>query len=1537
MKAMQNSKSVKHILVLKMIRSQDNDATIPGPTIVQALQAPGNHGKSRITQILRCCLVTAALVLIAPACLAIDANTSVQDVDRKKLPARLLADGQILVPAPAPSTASSRKIVEPDSLPGIVLDDDQAEYQGSWTVSNRQPSPIGASYRHDDNKGRAERSATFTATIPDAGDYEIRLLFTWHENRSSRTKVTVTGAGEEKTLRINQREPAMKDRVPNALGIFRFEAGAKARLTVSNEGADGYVIVDGLQILPVETAREERAGKRPSGYAAIEMVEQPAPVPAINVPRKPLKPDLPRAAAASDVHGKTYDLIIFGGTPGGIAMAVRAAREGLSVLLVNRNRHLGGILSSGLRVWDTLYEGKRSPIYDEARQGIFDYYRDTYGEHSAQYRRCLPGKSGHTNGLFEPAVAEHILTRMVNAEPRITVLCDFFIADAQRDAALLKTATFRHMVEKQSVTVSGKVFADCSYEGDFAAVAKVPYRVGRESREEFGEPHAGVVYMGRGSPQTDAERRQSEAHKKLNQRPFRGWQTILPGSTGESDSHVQAFNYRTILTDDPANRLPVARPDGYDRDFIAGLEQGSVVEIPNRKFGWNRPQVIGPHDDYVEGDWATRQRVMDEHWQATLGMLYFLQNDESVSPQIRERWKPLGLAADEFPDNGHRPYEIYVREARRIVGRYVFTQHDGSLPTALDRAPVHPDSVGITEWYFDSHACTKRRVPGSLDEGKHMLHEITFPGQVPYRALLPKGLDNLLVPVCLSSTHVAWGTIRLEPTWMNLAESAAYAAGLAVETGVAPSDIDSDALLRRLADARVMITFFNDIDLDADDPRVPAAQYFGTKGFFSSYDARLNEPLTEAVRRAWGEGLTELRESRLDATALARQVRQAEAADSPKVERTRGEAMLSMWRAVGGGKSASTEDGAASPATRQRAPLKVQPVRSSSADEVRGKTYDLVVIGGTPGGIACAVRAAREGLTVLLVQHNRHIGGMLTNGLMQWDALYGGPRSPLFNEYAKSIEDYYRKTYGPGSPQFRQARYTQQHYPMSRFECGVAEYLFNQLVSAEPNITTLLAHYPADIEREGAALKTLTLRKYGTKNDITVTGVTYVDATYEGDLAALAKVPYRVGREARDEYDEPHAGRIFTNISKEAGSQDAKDGKLNLHLYGHSQGTVDPMSPGTADRAVQAYNYRFSLSNEPGNIRLPEKPPGYDREEYVGYYRRNMSAGALNGKATFNSAILPGENHGYPEATWPEREKIIERHKNFALGLMWFLQNDESVRPASREHYRSIGLPLDEFPDNDNIPYEMYVREARRIVGRHVFTEHDNRAAPSLTRPPIHADGIAFTDWAMDSHDCTWDRSPGYAYDGKLILTEESRPAQIPWRSLLPQGVDNLIVPVGLSATHVAWGAVRLEPVWMMTGEAAGLAAALSKRQGTTPGKLNADLLVRSLCEERHFVSFFNDLEADADHPAMPVAQYFATRGFFPDYNARLDEPLSEAVQAAWQTGLQQLRDGTLEPMRLAERVRYAESDSFPVTDQTRGDFLLAQFIRLQHPRCVNE
>ena len=302
-----------------------------------------------------------------------------------------------------------------------------------------------------------------------------------------------------------------------------------------------------------------------------------------------------------------------------------------------------------------------------------------------------------------------------------------------------------------------------------------------------------------------------------------------------------------------------------------------------------------------------------------------------------------------------------------------------------------------------------------------------------------------------------------------------------------------------------------------------------------------------------------------------------------------------------------------------------------------------------------------------------------------------------------------------------------------------------------------------------------------------------------------------------------------------------------------------------------------------------------------------------------NSPILSGENHDYPEADWPAREKIIERHKNFALGLMWFLQNDDSVPAKSREGFREWGLPRDEFADHGHIPYEMYVREARRIVGRHIYTEHDNSLAPGCARTPVMPDSIAITDWYMDSHSCTTNSRPGFHYDGKLILTEESRPGQIPYRSLLPQGVDNLLVPVCLSATHVAWGAVRLEPVWMETGEAAGVAAAMAVKQKIAPSKLNADQLVRELCERRFMVSFFNDVNVRGSDAWIPAAQYFGTKGFFHDYNARASEPLRQATGKAWADGLEKLRAGKLDPAAQARAVAAAEAaESKPMT---RGEF----------------
>lgn len=613
---------------------------------------------------------------------------------------------------------------------------------------------------------------------------------------------------------------------------------------------------------------------------------------------------------------------------------------------------------------------------------------------------------------------------------------------------------------------------------------------------------------------------------------------------------------------------------------------------------------------------------------------------------------------------------------------------------------------------------------------------------------------------------------------------------------------------------------------------------------------------------------------------------------------------------------------------RMTAPPSDEPVmlaKDAKPSEVNGQHYDLIVVGGTASGVACAVRAAREGCTVLLVQHNRHIGGMLANGLMQWDALYGAPRAPLFTELLGAIEKDAIARFGQDSKAHQIVRYTHEHYPVGWVEPHVMERECHRLIAAEKNLTLLLAHFPSAVEREGAMMKSVTLREYGTTKDIRVTADMFADATYEGDLFALAKVPYRVGREARDEYSEPHAGKIFVNIDHGA-PQSVIEQKLNIRAYGSRQGSIDPTSPFTADKASQAYNYRFCVSKDPANrATLTEPPVNYNREEYVHYDRKSIATNAgPNLKSHMNSCILPGENHEYPEASWPEREKIIARHRDFGLGLIWFLQNDESVPEKQRAAFREWGLAKDEFPDNNHIPYEMYVREARRIVGRYVITEHDGSLSRNYARALIHADSIAVTDWYMDSHACTKDSRPGFRYDGKLILTDESRPMQIPYRALLPQGVDNLIVPVCMSATHVAWGALRLEPVWMQTGEAAGFAAALAKQSKTTLAALDADSLVRALVKRGQLVSFFNDVKVSATDEQIQAAEYFGTKGFFGDYDARLGEPVSDAVMKLWQEGFARIKAGTLDAPELARRVQSVANERAPQNAPKRGDVLMS-------------
>ncbi len=615
-------------------------------------------------------------------------------------------------------------------------------------------------------------------------------------------------------------------------------------------------------------------------------------------------------------------------------------------------------------------------------------------------------------------------------------------------------------------------------------------------------------------------------------------------------------------------------------------------------------------------------------------------------------------------------------------------------------------------------------------------------------------------------------------------------------------------------------------------------------------------------------------------------------------------------------------------------------------------SYDIAVVGATPSGVMAAVHVARSGQKTCLVALNDHLGGMMASGLSVTDTLLSPQkvRSPLLNEFFDRVSTHYRETYGKSSEQYRTCN------DGLFFEPHVAEAVFEDLVD-EPKLTVRRRQYPTSVEREGARVREVRLESFEDDSNCRIEASAFIDATYEGDLAAIVGVPYRVGRESREEYGECYAGRVFVDAGDDA--------------------SLRPGTTGMGDDAVQSYNYRLCLCTDPDNRRYPEKPAGYDRREYLwvvkswkemesslaehgiedgmemglqsrtsdtladamahwieergppavadedrwvpltedayrsadpvetellpcpaqtslleragldllGLFRGEHDGfmwGKLpNDKYDLNTCDLVGESDAYPEADWDEREEIARRHLDYVLDLLYFLQNDDVVPARLQERAREWGLAADEFEDNDNLPFQLYVREARRIEGREVFTEHDAMLAEGLDRAPVNETAIAIAEYPLDPHDVRPVRRTGTAADGRFFLTDLTVPSQIPYGTIVPEGVDNLLVPVALSASHVGFQTIRLEPTWIQLGEAAGIAAAESLERDTTPANLDPTVLQRRLAENGTMLSFFADCDAEGES-WTPAIQFLGTKGFFRGYEARPETPLDKRTASAW-------------------------------------------------------
>ena len=472
----------------------------------------------------------------------------------------------------------------------------------------------------------------------------------------------------------------------------------------------------------------------------------------------------------------SFDVVVFGATPGGIFAAMAAARMGARVALIEPTQHVGGAVTSGLGVTDSVYHAANGGIAAQFYLDIATLYGSTSG--TPQY-------------TFEPHVAENLFLQYI-AKHNLTLFKAVTLTSVTKSGTKIQTALL-----SDSTVLTGTQWIDASYEGDLMALAGVTFAVGRESSTQYGESLAGWGNQ------------QALMPFPIDDSSGNPWPDTLPNpneTTGQADAMIMGYSFRTTLTTNTANMVPYPAPPNYNPDrygllqkFIQAAGITSVTELmspqalPNQKYALLSDSNIsadhaGANWNYPNASPSARKAIWQDHYNYVAGWLYYLANDSSVPSSVRAGMNAYGLAADEYTDNGNWPWQMYVREARRLTGQYVMTEADVRTLTTKS------DSIAKGTWNLDCHYCgifgMTEMYNGSLQTG------IVFDGsfftwvtqgfQIPFRSLIPAAAEvtNLAVTACVSSSHVGFCALRVEPTYMVLGEAAGIAAGLALQKGV---------------------------------------------------------------------------------------------------------------------------------------------------------------------------------------------------------------------------------------------------------------------------------------------------------------------------------------------------------------------------------------------------------------------------------------------------------------------------------------------------------------------------------------------------------------------------------------------------------------------------------------------------------------------------------------------------------------------------------------------------------------------------------
>lgn len=523
------------------------------------------------------------------------------------------------------------------------------------------------------------------------------------------------------------------------------------------------------------------------------------------------------------------DLIIYGGTSAAIMAAVQAARMKRSVILVSPEKHLGGMSSSGLGWTDV---GNKEVIGGLAREfyrRVFLHYekeeawsqqtKESYGNKGQDIPAMDP--ENKTMWIFEPHVAEGIFEEMLQGR----YLKVFLQEELDRFHGVVKKEGLIQSIRTLSdTTFKGKVFIDATYEGDLMAAAGVSYRVGREGNAAYNETWNGIQ---RGVFHHDHHFKALVNPYVIPNDPTSGLlpriSPYAPRVNGYGDKAIQAYTFRLCLTKNPQNKVPIEAPEGYDpwqyelliRTFYTLSEEGffwnevfhKFDPLPNLKTDVNNHgpfsfDNIGMNWDYPEASYARRQEIIAEHKRYQQGLLYFIATDPRVPAGIQNEMQQWGYAQDEFVDNGHWPYQLYVREARRMQGEYVMTEHEilGDQPAL--------DPIGMGSYMLDSHHVQRYVTCESFVQNEGDIGVLPpKPYSIALGSILPKAEEciNLLVPVAVSASHTAFGSLRMEPVFMVLGQSAATLACLAIENETTVHQVEYGTLRTQLlADDQVL-------------------------------------------------------------------------------------------------------------------------------------------------------------------------------------------------------------------------------------------------------------------------------------------------------------------------------------------------------------------------------------------------------------------------------------------------------------------------------------------------------------------------------------------------------------------------------------------------------------------------------------------------------------------------------------------------------------------------------------------------------------